>query len=126
LEAADPTQVEPAGSARFWDPKSLVSTTARLVDEALDLLEHAKRADDRRSAPVALREARDGLTLLMRIDGMLAGDGATIAIDARRQTMVLSELTTEELRRPARLAPASPKLLRRSFGNKRAFQRREF
>ena len=106
--AADSAHVSTSGSPRFdsADPKSLISTTARLVDEALDLLAHAKREDDRRTALVALREARDGLALLMRIAGMLAGDGATIAIDARRQTMVLSELTVDELRGLARLAPS--------------------
>lgn len=83
------------------DPKSLISTTARLVDEALDLLEHAKKADDRRTALTALREARDGLALLMRSAGMLAGDPAVV-IDARKQSIELfAGLTTDELRRLA-------------------------
>lgn len=83
------------------DPKSLIGTTARLVDEALDLLEHAKKADDRRTALVALREARDGLALLMRSAGMLAGDPAVV-IDARKQSIELfAGLTTDELRRLA-------------------------
>jgi len=82
------------------DPAKLVEMTARLVDEALDLLEHAKRADDRRTALTALREARDGLALLMRSAGMLAGDaGATTVIDQRRQVVnVLAKLTEDELR----------------------------
>jgi hypothetical protein len=80
------------------DPQTLISTTARLVDEALDLLEHAKKADDHRTALVALREARDGLALLMRTAGMLTADGGTI-IDARRQTVQLfGKLTESELR----------------------------
>lgn len=78
--------------------QALISTTARLVDEALDLLEHAKKADDRRTALVALREARDGLALLMRTAGMLTPDGATV-IDARQQTVQLfGKLTEAELR----------------------------
>lgn len=80
------------------DPQALISTTARLVDEALDLLEHAKKADDRRTALVALREARDGLALLMRTAGMLTAEGGTI-IDARQQTVQLfGKLTEAELR----------------------------
>lgn len=80
------------------DPQTLISTTARLVDEALDLLEHAKKADDRRTALVALREARDGLALLMRTAGMLTADASTV-IDARQQTVQLfGKLTEAELR----------------------------
>lgn len=58
-------------SVRFANatPQELVAATARLVDEALGLLEHAKKADDRRTALSALKEARDGLALLMRIAG---------------------------------------------------------
>lgn len=92
-------------TARFdpKDPQSLITTTARLVDEALDLLENAKRADDRRTALVALREARDGLALLMRTAGMLT-DGASVIVDQRRQTVqVLGGLTLDELRNLARL-----------------------
>jgi hypothetical protein len=76
---------EPTGNARFdpEDPKSLVATTARLVDDALSLLENARRSDDNRTALAALREARDGLKLLMQNAGMLAGDGA-VTIDNRR------------------------------------------
>jgi hypothetical protein len=80
------------------DPQTLISTTARLVDEALDLLEGAKKAADRRTALVALREARDGLALLLKVAGLLAGDGATV-IDARQQTVQLfGKLTEAELR----------------------------
>ncbi|HEY1656221.1 MAG TPA: hypothetical protein VGF86_14040 [Candidatus Tumulicola sp.] len=79
--------------------------TARLVDEALELLEHAKTQKDTRTALSALREARDGLALLMRAAGMLAGDGTTIAIDARRQSIeVISGLSTDDLRRLAALS----------------------
>jgi len=81
-------------------PQELVAGTARLVDEALELLEHAKDAGDRKTALAALREARDGLALLMRASGMLAGDGSsTTIIDQRKQSIqVLSGLTIEELR----------------------------
>lgn len=85
------------------DPQALISTTARLVDEALDLLEHAKKADDRRTALVALREARDGLALLMKVAGLLQPDGGVV-IDASRQTLVanVGELSVEDLRALAR------------------------
>lgn len=102
-EKSKPPSVEranPSESVRFDPeaPKSLISTTARLVDEALDLLEHAKKADDRRTALVALREARDGLALLMRTAGMLTGDGGSV-VDNRRQTVQLfGKLSVEELR----------------------------
>jgi hypothetical protein len=81
------------------DPQTLISTTARLVDEALSLLENAKKADDRRTALVALREARDGLALLMKVAGLLQPDGGVV-IDARRQTLIanVAELSVEELR----------------------------
>lgn len=71
------------------DPKALVDATARLVDEALALLEIAKSAADVKTALGALREARDGLQLLMRASGMLAGDGPSIQVDARQQTIAL-------------------------------------
>ncbi len=90
-----------AATKRFdsSDPKTLISTTIRLVDEALDLMEHAKRADDRRTALTALREARDGLSLLMKAAGMLGGDNATINVDARRQSIkVLAGLSEDEIR----------------------------
>lgn len=101
----DRPQDSPADSSRFasLEPTSLVAATARLVDEALDLLEHAKRADDRRTALVALREARDGLALLMKTAGMLAGEGTSIVVDARKQTIaMLGKLTEDELRALAR------------------------
>ncbi len=97
----DEERVSRADPSRFdsLDPSTLVAATARLVDEALDLLEHAKRADDRRTALVALREARDGLALLMKTAGMLAGDAPTTVIDQRRQVVnVLAKLTEGELR----------------------------
>jgi hypothetical protein len=101
-----PAQVSPAVSSRFdiSDPQSLVATTARLVDEALGLLEHAKNAGDRRTALQALREARDGLALLMRVAGLLAPDNSvTVAVDARRQSIaLLGKLTEDELRALAR------------------------
>lgn len=79
------------------DPSSLIATTARLVDEALDLLEHAKKAADHRTALSALREARDGLALLMRTAGMLQGDGAVI--DRRTQNVqVFTSLSDDDLR----------------------------
>lgn len=93
-------------SSRFesLEPTALVSATARLVDVALELLEHAKKADDRRTALAALREARDGLALLMKAAGMLAGDaGSTTVIDQRRQVVtVLAKLSEAELRAIAR------------------------
>ncbi len=97
----DEEQVKPPNSSRFdsLDPSTLVAATARLVDEALDLLEHAKRADDRRTALVALREARDGLALLMKTAGMLAGDAGSTVIHSRKQVVqVLGKLSEEELR----------------------------
>ena len=106
-EKAAAVQMEgkPHGSVQFTsnDPSSLVSATARLVDEALDLLEHAKKADDRRTALVALREARDGLQLLMRASGMLSADSAaTTIVDQRKQTIQLfAKLDEATLRRLA-------------------------
>lgn len=85
------------------DAPTLVAATARLVDEALDLLEYAKRADDRRTALVALREARDGLALLMKTAGMLQPDGAvTVNIDQRKVAFArLSRIPEDFLRRLA-------------------------
>jgi hypothetical protein len=97
----DEARTSVADSSRFdsLDPKTLVAATARLVDEALDLLGHAKKADDRRTALVALREARDGLALLMKAAGMLAGDVGTTVIDNRKQVLnVLGKLSEDELR----------------------------
>lgn len=97
-----PTPVErvsdPA-STRFdsLDPKTLIAGTARLVDEALELLEHAKLANDRRTALSALREARDGLALLMRAAGMLATDGGTTIHDNRQLHVALDARSLDEL-----------------------------
>lgn len=104
-------ETSPSDSLRFdsRDPSSLVATTVRLVDEALGLLEHAKRKADTRTALAALREARDGLQLLMRTAGMLS-DAAqvTVAIDARRQQMaVLAKLSEDDLRAIARGADSA-------------------
>jgi len=104
--SADPTRFD------TLDPASLVSTTAKLVAEALDLLENAKKADDRRTALAALREARDGLALLMRASGMLAPDASVnIAIDQRRQSVALmaglSEADLRALVRQSTLADGS-------------------
>jgi hypothetical protein len=113
--AAAQTETKPHGPVQFTsdDPKSLVSGTARLVDEALDLLEHAKRADDRRTALVALREARDGLQLLMRVQGLLTNEAAsTTIIDQRKQSIQLfSKLSIEELRALASGKPLEPETL---------------
>lgn len=99
-------QVAPADSSRFdsRDPSTLVATTARLVDEALALLEHAKGKGDHKIALAALREARDGLQLLMRAAGMLnEASQVTVAIDARRQQMaILARLSEDDLRAIAR------------------------
>ena len=88
-------------SAAATDPKTLVATTARLLDEALDLLARAKGASDNKTALSALREARDGLALLMRVAGMLAPDAVTnVQIDARRQvaTVLDHEFSLDDLR----------------------------
>ena len=71
--------------------------TARLVDEALDLLEHAKKASDHRTALAALREARDGLALLMRASGLLASDNS-VTIDNRKLQVNLCGLHGPDLR----------------------------
>jgi|HubBroStandDraft_2_1064218.scaffolds.fasta_scaffold04630_8 hypothetical protein len=91
----------PPDSLRFEtsDAKTLVATTIRLVDEALGLLENAKKADDRRTALAAWREARDGLALLMRVEGLLQPDGANTTIDNRKQVIqVLANLSEDEFR----------------------------
>jgi hypothetical protein len=108
----DEAQAGARGSSRFetLDAPTLVAATARLIDEALDLLEHAKRADDRRTALVALREARDGLTLLMKAAGMLAGDAGATIIDKRTQNLTLiNSLPEDELRALVRAAATESK-----------------
>ena len=101
-----PEQTKRSEPVRFdsENPASLISTTARLVDEALDLLEHAKRDDDRKVALAALREARDGLQLLMRARGMLADATAgNTYVDQRKQVVaVLGKLSEADLRAIAR------------------------
>ncbi len=117
--AQDGTRAESAALSRFdsSDPQSLVATTARLVDEALGLLEHAKNAGDRRTALQALREARDGLALLMRVAGLLAPDNSvTVAVDARKQSIqLLGKLTEDELRALARGAMNEPGAIETAF-----------
>jgi hypothetical protein len=106
-----PAREDVSGSVRFdsGDPASLVAATARLVDEALGLLEHAKNGGDHRTALAALREARDGLALLMRTAGLLTPDGSvTVNVDARRLDATLGQLSIEELRALARGEPLPP------------------
>jgi len=93
VDRYSPSRIDPQ------DTQKLISTTARLVDEALDLLENAKNSGDRRTALAALREARDGLALLMRVAGLLQPDGGVV-IDQRRMTLVasLAELSSADLR----------------------------
>ncbi|HEV3091299.1 MAG TPA: hypothetical protein VGX91_07655 [Candidatus Cybelea sp.] len=98
--AAPVERVAPAATFRFesLEPKVLIAGAARLVDEALELLENAKRADDQRTALRALREARDGLALLMRVAGMLTTDGAaTILNDNRQLHVALDARSLDEL-----------------------------
>ncbi len=93
-EAVHSARIDPS------DPKALLAAQGQLVNQALDVAEHAV---DHRTQLAAIREARDGLTVLMRTAGMLQSDGSVV-IDARRQTLVanVSELSTEELRALAR------------------------
>lgn len=102
--------------ARFdtSEPKSLVRTTARLVDQALDLLEGAKRAGDRRTALAALREARDGLQLLMRVGGMLAGDAPTTD---NRTVNVFQGWDPADIRRVLQQLGPEPTAAPRSLGD---------
>ncbi len=98
-EAAAPVErTEAIRSSRIdpHDPQALLAAQAQLVNQALDVAEHAV---DHRTQLAAIREARDGLTVLMRTAGMLQADGGVV-IDARRQTLVanVGELSVEELR----------------------------
>ena len=105
---AGPKSPNEPGSVRFGaldgsvEPASLIALTARLVDEALDLLQNAKKADDRRTALTAMREARDSIALLLRVAGLLAPDAAVnVMVDARKQVAntIDSSFTVGELRR---------------------------
>ena len=72
-------------------------------------MESAKKGDDRKTALAALREARDGLQLLMRVAGMLAADGST-NIDARQQTVqIFAKISDAELKALAYGTPISPR-----------------
>lgn len=102
-EAAAPVErTEVTQSSRIdpHDPQALLAAQAQLVNQALDVAEHAA---DHRTQLAAIREARDGLTVLMRTAGMLQADGGVV-IDARRQTLIanVSELSVEDLRALAR------------------------
>jgi hypothetical protein len=81
--------------------RALAATTAKLIDEALELLEHAKSAGDRRTELAALREAHDGVALLMKVAGVLVGDGQiTVSVNQRRLAYTqLSRLPEEFIRR---------------------------
>ena len=81
---ASPSVVRGASRFASLDPSTLIAGVALSVDEALDLLEHAKKAGDRRTALAALREARDGLALLMKAANVIGGDSGTTVIDNRK------------------------------------------
>lgn len=86
------------------DPASLIALAAKLVSQALDVLDHAKGRADSRTQLAALREVRDSLQLVARLSGQLSGESVSVLIDARRQTLEakLAELTVDDLRRLAR------------------------
>jgi hypothetical protein len=67
-----------------------------LQAKTLSLLERAEALDDLGNARGLVREARENLTLLGRLAGVL--DGATVHVDARRQLAVLANLSEDELR----------------------------
>jgi hypothetical protein len=98
------------------DPQALIATTARLVDEALDLLAGAKKVSDTRTALSALKEARDGLALLMRAAGLLGPDSqVNVNIDQRKLQVALGsrsdadlEAMLAELAKPALATGSEP------------------
>jgi hypothetical protein len=86
LEAAPVERSEAVHSSRIdpSDPAALLAAQAQLVNQALDVAEHA---GDHRTQLAAIPEARDGLTVIMRTAGMLQSDGSVV-IDSRRQTLI--------------------------------------
>ncbi|MGA9018127.1 MAG: hypothetical protein WB438_04235 [Candidatus Cybelea sp.] len=100
--AAPVKQPEAVQSARInpSDPTALLAAQAALVDQALDVAEHAA---DHKTQLAAIREARDGLVVLMKNAGMFS-DGVNVNV-ALRQSDVLSKLSIDELRALARGKP---------------------
>jgi hypothetical protein len=88
------------------DPKALLRRAEHLLDDAQAILSRAAGAGDDRMALTAVRETRASLELVMRAHGMLANDGPTVNIDARKQSLALfAGLSTDEIR--AKLADLS-------------------
>jgi hypothetical protein len=99
-EAVHTSRIDPS------DPNALLAAQAQLVNQALDVAEHAV---DHRTQLAAIREARDGLTVLMRSAGLLQSDGAT-TIDNRTQILALKDMSLDELRGLAALGAGKPAL----------------
>jgi len=79
------------------DADRLTAWAASLQRKTLTLLGKAEAAGDLTNARGLVREARENLTLLGRVAGVLDAS-PHVAIDMRRQVAVLARLSEEELR----------------------------
>lgn len=112
-KADEPVKSTPAHfSSRFaaGTPEELAAAAAHLTGEAFDYLDRIKATGDDGRFPAALKGALETLTLRMRAAGMMAPDGGTVNIDARKQIAVMGALTVDELRALAAGVSDNPQL----------------
>lgn len=82
--AGGSNRIVSTGDSTPADPRTLLHRAELLLNDAHAILTRASSAGDDRMALQAVRETRASLELVMKAHGMLAGDGTTINIDARR------------------------------------------
>jgi hypothetical protein len=81
------------------DPESIIATTARLVDRALELMESSHG----REALQALREVRETITTLAKLTGRLGDGGSSVTVNVGGPSSALASLSIDELRALAAL-----------------------
>jgi hypothetical protein len=89
------------------DPRALIRRAERALSIGETIVLRAATGGDDLLALRGLDRVRSSLELLMKAYGMLGSEGGTV-IDARTQIVAVANLTTDELRRLARIADVPP------------------
>jgi copper chaperone CopZ len=85
---------------------TLLGELLRAKDKAWRFLEQAEKAKNTREGIACLREVREVLTVLAKIEGRFAGD-KVVNID-RRQQLIVGDLSTDEIRNLLKLTETNP------------------
>jgi hypothetical protein len=95
--------------------EALVQKLIGYLEEAEHGIEIAKGARDLQGLARCLKEARETAVYIGKMIGLWSDPRAATIIDNRRQTLNVGNLTTDELRNLARLAPGKPEAIEAEF-----------